>query len=149
MGGRVTKESRLKGLSAWNRVRDYRLYQMQQMPNVELFLGSEITPEIACEFGADHIFVATGSRWRDDGLGRTRYTPIPGFSGCAFTPDSILDGESLSGPIVIYDDDHSTWLMSLQNISRRKATRFTSSVLSPRLRAGWATRWNSLVSSAP
>lgn len=106
MGGRVTKESRLKGLSAWNRVRDYRLYQMQQMPNVELFLGSEITPEIACEFGADHIFVATGSRWRDDGLGRTRYTPIVGFSGCAFTPDSILDGESLSGPIVIYDDDH-------------------------------------------
>ena len=27
-GGRVLKESRLKGLSAWGRVKDYRLYQL-------------------------------------------------------------------------------------------------------------------------
>ena len=106
MGGRVSRESRLKGLAAWNRVRDYRLCQLQQLPNVELFPGSEITPQIALEFGADHIFVATGSRWRGDGLGRSRYSAIPGFDGHSLTPDDIMDGLAIEGPVVIYDDDH-------------------------------------------
>lgn len=106
MGGRVSRESRLKGLAAWSRVRDYRLYQLQQMPDVELFLESEITPQMASEFGADHIFVATGSRWRSDGLGHSRYSPIPGFDGNSLTPDDIMKGFAIEGPVVIYDDDH-------------------------------------------
>jgi dimethylamine/trimethylamine dehydrogenase len=106
LGGRVSRESRLKGLAAWSRVRDYRLYQLQQLPDVELFLESEITAQIASEFGADHIFVATGSRWRSDGLGRSRYSPIPGFDGNSLTPDVIMNGLEIEGPVVIYDDDH-------------------------------------------
>ena len=76
------------------------------MPAVEIFLGSEITPEIAMEFGADHIFAATGSHWRKDGLGRSRYAPIAGFSEHAFTPDDVMNGAGIEGPVVIYDDDH-------------------------------------------
>jgi dimethylamine/trimethylamine dehydrogenase len=106
MGGRVSRESRLKGLTAWNRVRDYRLYQLQQLPDVELFLESEITLETAAEFGADHVFAATGSRWRGDGLGRSCYSPIPGFDGHSLTPDDIMNGLEIEGPVVIYDDDH-------------------------------------------
>jgi dimethylamine/trimethylamine dehydrogenase len=105
-GGRVTRESALKGLAAWSRVRDYRLYQLQRMDNVQMYPGSEVTAEMAAQFEADHIFLATGSHWRADGLGRTRFSEIPGFVGQALTPDDILNGVAVEGPVAIYDDDH-------------------------------------------
>ena len=42
-GGRVAKECRLPGLSAWGRVRDWRMGQIAKMANVELFLESRMT----------------------------------------------------------------------------------------------------------
>jgi dimethylamine/trimethylamine dehydrogenase len=42
LGGRVTLESALPGLSEWARVRDYRVFQLQQMPNVEIYLASPL-----------------------------------------------------------------------------------------------------------
>ena len=105
-GGRVARESRLKGLSSWGRVRDYRLHALQQMGNVSLYPGSAISDDDAAAFGADRIIVATGARWRNDGLGRSRFEPIPGFADHAATPDTILDGGTIEGPVVIYDDDH-------------------------------------------
>ena len=42
-GGRVALEARLPGLSAWGRVRDYRTYQISQMANVNLYLGSRLS----------------------------------------------------------------------------------------------------------
>lgn len=43
LGGRVTRESSLPGLSTWGRVRDYRVYQLQQKGNVKLFPASRLT----------------------------------------------------------------------------------------------------------
>ena len=40
LGGRVRLECRLPGLSAWSRVRDYRVSQLDKLPNVEVFPGS-------------------------------------------------------------------------------------------------------------
>lgn len=105
-GGRVTRESRLKGLAAWSRVRDYRLYQLQRMENAQMFQGSEVTADIAAQFEPDHVFLATGAIWRDDGLGRTRYSPVPGFEGRTLTPDDLLKGVGVEGPVAVYDDDH-------------------------------------------
>ena len=48
-GGRVARESRLPGLSAWGRVRDWRLLQINKLPNVSLYLESEMTPETVAE----------------------------------------------------------------------------------------------------
>ncbi|MGX8011857.1 oxidoreductase [Mesorhizobium sp. ORM8.1] len=106
LGGRVARESRIKGLSAWGRVADYRLYQLRQMPNVELYPGSDLHADAIAEFGADHILLATGALWLGDGAGRTRLDPIPGFEGTALTPDDVMDGGAIEGPVVIYDDDH-------------------------------------------
>jgi dimethylamine/trimethylamine dehydrogenase len=106
LGGRVTLESRLKGLSAWARVRDYRLYHLQQMANVNLYSDSEIAASDLSDLEADHIVVATGAHWRKDGVGRTNFSPISGFLREARTPDSIMNGETVDGPVVIYDDDH-------------------------------------------
>jgi dimethylamine/trimethylamine dehydrogenase len=105
-GGRVTKESALKGLAAWGRVKDYRLYHLQRLANVSLYAESEITPEEIAAFGADNIIVATGSRWSNSGAGATTFRAIDGFTEHAITPDDIMAGAKVKGPIVIYDDDH-------------------------------------------
>ena len=105
-GGRVLKESALRGLAAWGRVKDYRLYQLRQMGNVSLYAESEIAAADVAGFGADNVVVATGSIWRDDGAGATTFNAIEGFAGNALTPDDVMAGAEISGPVVIYDDDH-------------------------------------------
>jgi dimethylamine/trimethylamine dehydrogenase len=47
LGGRVSRESALLGLSVWARVRDYRVGQIREMANVELYLASEMNAELA------------------------------------------------------------------------------------------------------
>jgi dimethylamine/trimethylamine dehydrogenase len=105
-GGRVTHESRLPGLAAWARVRDYRLNQLNAMQNVELLRGSRVTAEEVLQFGATRVVIATGARWRRDGVGRANARAIPGFDSThnVFTPDDALDG--IIGPVVVFDDDH-------------------------------------------
>lgn len=105
-GGRVSQESQLMGLSAWARVKDYRLYQLQQMANVNLFANSQLTAQQVLEFGADEVVLATGASWRRDGVGSSQLYPIAGFAEHALTPDDVYAGRSLSGTVVIYDDDH-------------------------------------------
>ena len=108
LGGRVLRESSLPGLNEWVRVRDYRVNQLQQMANVELYLESELTAEHAREFEAKHIICATGSHWRRDGLGRQHIAPIlDPLATNVFTPDDVMDGKKIDGPVVIYDDDGS------------------------------------------
>ena len=106
-GGRVTRESRLPKLSEWARVRDYRLGQIQRMPNVEIYLESEMNAEQIQEFGADKVALATGALWRNDGVGRSIRFPVPGCK--ALTPDDIMDGKrpaTAGSAVTIYDDDH-------------------------------------------
>ena len=111
LGGRVTLESRLPGLAAWARVRDYRLLQLDKMANVQVYRDSRLTPEHILEFGAAQVVIATGCSWRRDGIGRANWRAVPGLGGArVFTPDDIMAGslpEVNSGsPVLIYDDDH-------------------------------------------
>jgi len=108
LGGRVTKEARLPGLAAWARVRDYRLHQLNKMGNVEIFRASHVTADLAMQFGAARIVLATGSTWRRDGVGRANTRPIPGFDreGAVFTPEDLMEGATPTGPVIVFDDDH-------------------------------------------
>ena len=45
LGGRVVGESRLPGLAAWIRVRDYRRGQIERLPNVQVFLDNRLSAE--------------------------------------------------------------------------------------------------------
>jgi dimethylamine/trimethylamine dehydrogenase len=112
LGGRVSRESRLPGLAEWARVRDHRLQQIARMPNVEVYRASRLSAEDIREFGFPHAVIATGARWRRDGVGRWHRYAVPGFEGEAvFTPDDIMEGrlpagELAEGPVVVFDDDH-------------------------------------------
>jgi len=107
LGGRVSRESRLPGLAAWARVRDYRSYQISQMANVEVYKSSALSAEQILEYGIAHVAVATGARWRSDGYGRQHQFPIAGInSSNLLTPDDIMSGNRPGGSVLIYDDDH-------------------------------------------
>jgi dimethylamine/trimethylamine dehydrogenase len=107
LGGRVARECRLPGLSAWGRVRDYRAGQIGKMTNVNVYRDSRLTAEDVLGFGFEHVAVATGATWRRDGVARYNLLPIaiaPAMP--VFTPDDIMDGKRPSGHVVVYDDDH-------------------------------------------
>jgi len=108
LGGRVTREAALPGLSEWARVRDWRVGQLGRLPNVTIYRDSALEPGHVLEFGARHVAIATGSVWRRDGVGRDSGFAITGFDGPAvFTPNDIMAGRlPESGPVLIWDDDH-------------------------------------------
>jgi len=107
LGGRVNKESRLPGLSAWGRVRDYRLGQIGKMTNVETYLDSRLTSGDILEYGFERVVLATGCSWRKDGVGRSHPYPIAGLdTTTVFSPDDIMAGRlPAAGTVLVYDDD--------------------------------------------
>ncbi len=108
LGGRVAQESRLPGLAEWGRVAGHRIQQIETMPNVDVFLDNDLDAEHALSAGADHIVVATGSKWRADGFGRYHAQPCPdlGPAEQLFTPNDIFLGRLPEGRAIVFDDDH-------------------------------------------
>lgn len=107
LGGRVTRESILPGLSAWARVRDWRIGRIHEMANIEVYLDSELTAENILEFGFEHVILATGATWRRDGMGVSNQYPVPGADGPAvYTPEDVFAGTAIAGPVVLFDDDN-------------------------------------------
>jgi dimethylamine/trimethylamine dehydrogenase len=106
-GGRVILESALPGLIEWRRVIDWRLSQIEKMENVSLYPGSLMDANDILETDYAHIIIATGAKWRVDGVGRNQWKPIKGHDlPIVFTPDELMRGNSPKGHVLIYDDDH-------------------------------------------
>ena len=109
LGGRVSIESTLPGLATWARVRDYRTHLIQTMANVDVYRDSLLTAQDVVDFGCDHVVVATGARWTRDILGADG-NPKHEFDGDAvYTPDDILAGAELDGPVVSTTSITTTW----------------------------------------
>ena len=108
LGGRVTFESNMPGLSEWIRVRDWRVTQINKSSNIEIFLDSHMNVESVIDVNPDHILIATGSSWTIDGIGKSHNTPIPRSSNSTVVSlDTILHKKDLpSGKVLIFDDDH-------------------------------------------
>ena len=126
LGGRVARECRLPGLSAWGRVVDYREYQLSQKPNVETYFQSSLDAQQILEFGFRHVALATGSVWRRDGVARRHVVPMPIDSSMpVFTPDDLMDGKLPEGDVVIYDDDHYYMGGVLAELLRKAGSKVT------------------------
>ncbi|HEY5656777.1 MAG TPA: FAD-dependent oxidoreductase, partial [Myxococcota bacterium] len=106
-GGRVSLESRLPGLAAWARVRDYRVQQLRAMDNVHVYPASTMSADDVRAVGAPRVVIATGARWRRDGVGRWHRLAVPGAqSANVYTADDVLAGTPVPDPVLIFDDDH-------------------------------------------
>ncbi|MGR4001176.1 MAG: FAD-dependent oxidoreductase [Alphaproteobacteria bacterium] len=111
LGGRVILESRLPGLSAWIRVRDWREQQLRGMTNVEIYFDSLLDADAILEFGFPRVALATGSHWRADGIGRSLQRAVETDAGGRIIGvDSLLRGELPSASevksVVVWDTDH-------------------------------------------
>ena len=109
LGGRVSLESALPGLSEWARVRDYRAYQIEKLHDrVEVFRESDMTADSILDVDYQHVVIATGARWRKDGIGRAHTaSPVSGSQAQhVISATEVLRGTVPQSPVVIYDDDH-------------------------------------------
>ncbi len=105
LGGRVTIESQLPGLSSWARVRDYRTHALQTMPNVDIYRGSELQADEVLEFDCLHAVIATGATWTREVID-AEGNPMAIDGSALLTPADVLAGAAVTGPVVIYDFDH-------------------------------------------
>jgi dimethylamine/trimethylamine dehydrogenase len=106
LGGRVSRESRLHGLGEWARVRDWRVGQIQAMPNVTVYRESPMSAADIATMDFANVIIATGSSWRRDGFGRRNHKAIAVLDGTrVLTPDDVMDGIPIEGSILVFDDD--------------------------------------------
>ena len=107
LGGRVTRESALPGMSEYARVRNYREQALLNMTNVEVFRESNLTADDVMAFAADHVALATGASWMAERFDGEAFMSIaePGTSPVILTPDDIMAGEIPEGPVLVYDQD--------------------------------------------
>lgn len=106
LGGRVLDESNLSALSEWRRVADHRIHLLSTRSNVETYLASPLSAAEILEFGFDRIVIATGARWRTDGIGRTNRVPVEVSDDARIVaPEDVLAGKPLCGQVLVYDDD--------------------------------------------
>ena len=144
----MVRESRLPGLSEWIRVRDWRVGQIGKLPEVEVFPESRMTLDDVLEVGADHVFVATGSRWTVDGVGRARNLPFAvAGQAVVVSADAVVAGaETPSGRVVIFDDDHYYLGPAIALALRARGNAVT--LVTPAGRAGqWSGYTNELYAS--
>ncbi len=106
-GGRVRREIVLPGLGEWARVRDWRLTQIEKHSNIVIYPESRMDARDVLEVGADHVLIATGSKWTTDGIGRHRSMAFEcSTQAVIVSAETILDGTCPDGRILVYDDDH-------------------------------------------
>jgi dimethylamine/trimethylamine dehydrogenase len=107
LGGRAAREARLPGLSSWVRVADHRLQHLREHANAALYPVSPLTAGEILGFGFRHVFLATGARWRRDGVGGHGRHAIRGLERAhVFSPDDIMAARLPAGDVVVYDDEH-------------------------------------------
>jgi dimethylamine/trimethylamine dehydrogenase len=106
LGGRVTREAALPGMSEYIRVRDYREQQLRKLPNVEVFRASPMTARDVFDTGAEHVAIATGATWRRDLFDGKTYVDIAAGGATVLTPDDVMEGRLPDGPTVVFDGDN-------------------------------------------
>lgn len=137
LGGRVTRESKLPGLSEWARVRDYRVQQLDKLANVDVFMDSTLSASHVLEFGFEHVVIATGASWNANGTGRANPLPVTiSPEAAVLTPDHIMDGNIPSGHVIIFDDDH--YYMGGVMAERLRSSGCTVTLMTP---AADASNW--------
>jgi dimethylamine/trimethylamine dehydrogenase len=106
IGGSLRAVSAYPNLGEWARVIQYRQIQLEKLANVELIGKTRLDAEGVLTYGAEIVVIATGSRWRADGL--SGHATIAGAElGNVYTPDQVaaVAGEIAGDRVLVYDAD--------------------------------------------
>ena len=138
LGGRINSESRLPGLAEWARVRDWRMGQIAKSSNIEVYPDNRLDAPAVLELGMQHVIIATGAKWRSDGVGRWRSTVFEGWDlPNVISVDKILNGHLPDASVVIFDDDH--YYMASTIALKLSAEGIDVTLVTPQGRAaGWS-----------
>ncbi|MDR3159315.1 MAG: FAD-dependent oxidoreductase [Zoogloeaceae bacterium] len=110
LGGHLRNVVKYPRMNEWSRAITWRQLQLSKLKNVEVHLGvGKMSANDVLEYGADRVVIATGSRWREDGLGAEGHSPVPGLDAAlpnCITPEQLLAGKSIVGDrVVVLDGD--------------------------------------------
>jgi dimethylamine/trimethylamine dehydrogenase len=107
VGGYAAMAASLPGLSEWRRLIDYRVYQIQKLPNVELIKNTRLNADEVLAYGANIVVMANGSHWAADGFNHVTRAPIEGHHlSHVFTPEGVLLRNAKIGErVLVYDCD--------------------------------------------
>ena len=106
LGGRINKESILPGMSPYKRVTDYRVSQINQMDNVDIYLENKLNPDDVLKLGFDHVVTATGSVWQPSIMDEKTAPIAITKTNSILTPEDVLKGCELTSPVIIFDFDY-------------------------------------------
>lgn len=108
LGGSLRAISAYPHLGEWGRVTTYRQIQLAKLANVEVVADTRLDAAGVLDYGADIVVVATGARWRADGMNGPTQAPIPGAElDFVHTPEQVsarngaIEGEH----VLVYDTD--------------------------------------------
>jgi dimethylamine/trimethylamine dehydrogenase len=108
IGGCVREISAYPHLGEWGRVTTYRQLQLDKLDNVEVVTATRLDAEGVLTYGAEIVVLATGARWRADGMnGPTQSTIAGADHDFVFTPEQVsaargaIDGKH----VLVYDTD--------------------------------------------
>jgi dimethylamine/trimethylamine dehydrogenase len=105
-GGRLRFETALPGLQPWGRVADWRLGQLRDRANVNLYPGSRLSVDDILGLEHRHVVIATGARWTRM-LFSTLEFPVGALEAPGvYTPDDLAAGAVPPGPVVVFDFDN-------------------------------------------
>ena len=106
LGGRINKEAKLPGMSSYKRVIDYRVSQINQLENVDVYLDNTMARDDVLELGFDHVVTATGSTWQPSIMDEKSAPILITKTDSIFTPEDVLEGCELQSPVIIFDFDY-------------------------------------------
>ena len=106
LGGRINKEAKLPGMSSYKRVIDYRVSQINQLENVDVYLDNTMTRNDVLELGFDHVVTATGSTWQPSIMDEKSAPILITKTDSIFTPEDVLECCELQSPVIIFDFDY-------------------------------------------
>lgn len=108
LGGCLREITAYPHLGEWARVTNYRHIQLQRLPNVQVIGRRKLSVEDVLAYGAEIVVIATGSRWRADGMNGPTQSTIPGAAhDFVYTPEQVskVRGEIDGGRVLVYDTD--------------------------------------------
>lgn len=108
LGGSLRAISAYPHLGEWGRVTTYRQIQLAKLENVEVVPNTRLDADGVLTYGAEIVVIATGARWRADGMNGPTQAPIPGAEhDFVHTPEQVsaANGAIEGEHVLVYDTD--------------------------------------------